>query len=206
MKQKKSRSRVVAVVKGPLPPGFGLRIPTAASLAASPSVTALTDVRLLGERQMQIEDEIAELQDRLYDAAQRLLRVKTEDLPLAFDAAGIKRLDLPDGTVIAVKSMITANIKEENRSMAHSWLRQNKFGALIKNTIRVAFGKGDDKIAAKLSAFLKKTKIPYERAEAVHPQTLGAFVREQLGAGKGALPASIEVHEVPTATITRPKG
>lgn len=189
------------VAKSPAKPP--LRIPLATAIAGT-NLTALTDVRLLAQRQMEIEDEIVALTLRLKDATERLNRVMLEDLPLAFDAAGIKRLDLPDGTVVQVKSMVTANIKAENKGDAHGWLRKNKFGAIIKNVVKIAFGKGEDKNAAKVVAMLKKAKIPYERSEAVHPQTLGAFVREQLGAGK-ALPASIDVFEVPTASITRPK-
>jgi hypothetical protein len=194
------KGKLVKFDPNPKPP---LIIPLASSLPGT-NLAALTDVRLLALKQMEIEHEIAELQARLANAMQRLQRVAQEDLPLAFDAAQIQALTLPDGTEVIVKAIITANIKEENRPVAHAWLRANKLGALIKNTVKVAFGKGDDVKARKLIATLKKAKIPFERTEAVHPQTLGAFVRESLAAGKG-LPASIEVHKVPTAKIIPPK-
>jgi hypothetical protein len=186
-----------------VPPGTRLIIPLASSLAGT-NVTALTDVRLLAERQMKIEDEITEIEARLADANRRLQQVKQEDLPLAFDAAGITRLDLPDGIVIKVADFVTGSIKQENQVAAFKWLRDNKFGALIKSQFKLAFGKGEDKIAKRLAAFLKKSKIQFERSEGVHPMTLKAFIREQLAAGKG-LPAAIEVTSVPTATVHRPK-
>lgn len=190
----------LSIPKGRAP----LIIPTAASLGAI-SVHALTDVRLLAQRQMGIEDEIAELNTQLSALAARLKQVKEEDLPLAFMAAGIKAITLADGSEVTVKDFLTGNIKEENSAAALAWLRLNKFGSLIKNTVKVAFGKGDDKKAKALAAFLKKEKVTYERREGVHPQTLQAFIRESLRVGRN-LPPSIEVHSVPTTKIDRPKG
>lgn len=187
-------------------PGAHIKIPSHTDLSAQfgPTVATLTDVRLLAVRQIKIEDEIAELNERLADAGRRLAQVKQEDLPMAFDAAGIKRLVLPEGFDISVADFITGSIKPENIAAAHQWLRANKLGGLIKNQVKVAFGKGDDKKAKALAAFLKKQKVEFERTEGVHPMTLKAFVREQLEAGRD-LPATIEVTKVPTATIKRPK-
>lgn len=190
----------------PAPVGTKLVMPTAAEMErrASTNVANLTDVKALAERQLAIEDEIAKIVAQLDAANQRLNQIKLVDLPTAMDAAGVTKIELHHGIIVKVEDFITGNIREDQEREAFSWLRKHKFGSLIKNTIKVALGRGDDKKAKQLAVFLKKLKVPFERKEGVHVQTLRAFVREQLMSGKG-LPSSIEVHRVPTATIIRPK-
>lgn len=59
-------------------------------------------------------------------------------------------------------------------------------GDLIKHTLTIKFGKGEEKWAAKFMRDLAQRKKPLrvERKDAVAPQTLGAFVREQAAAAK----------------------
>lgn len=200
MKKPKKKKSLPAITPPPKPP---LVIPSAASLQVT-TVQAMTDIRLIAWRQVKLEDQLAELMLQVADVSAKLKQVKEVDLPLALEAAGLEAVTLSDGWQVLVKDFLTANIKEENAAAAFKWLRDNKFGSLIKNTIKVALGKGDDKLAKALAAFMKKQKIPYERREAVHPQTLQAFVRESLREGRN-LPPSIEVVSVPTTKIVRPK-
>lgn len=186
-----------------------LAIPSVDELAAlaprkGPALKALKDVEILAKRQMEWEDDLVRTLADAEIIGRKLYRLKTVDLPAAFETAGCKATTLLDGTIIEVSDFIAANIKEENVDAAHKWLRANKLGSLIKNVIKVAFGMGEDAKGKKLKAFLKKSKFPFEEKEAVHKGTLTALVKERLREGL-ALPASIDVSKVPTTNIKRIK-
>lgn len=182
---------------------MAVKMPKATDLAG-PSQESLSVVGELAKRQVAMEDEIARIEATLAEKNKALYKLKTIDLPTAMEAAGVKFVGLPDGTKVEVTDFVTGNIKEENRTAAHKWLRDNGFGSLIKNTIALAFGMGEEKKCGSIAAYLEKRRIPFDRKEAVNTQTLRAFVRERLQAGK-ALPPSIDITSVPTSKITRSK-
>jgi len=184
-----------------------LVIPTAAQLAsvAPPSQVTVKELSDLAAQMMRLEDEIRDLEAQLVTKKEKLRMYAQSLLPTSMDAAQVKALTLPDGAIIQVEDFLAANIKKENEAAAFAWLRKNKLDALIKNEIKVKFGKGEDKLVSEYEKFLKKKGIAFERKAAVNWQTLQAFVRERIRAGKD-LPPVIEVNRVPTATIKRPKG
>lgn len=184
----------------------GVVIPSQAQLVAAVPASALTVKQLsdLAAQMMKLEDEIATDEAALAAKKERLRTYAVSMLPTAMDEAGVKAMELPGGVKVEVSDFLAANITQENRPGAFSWLRKNKLGAVIKNAIVVKFGKGDDGKVKKYVAFLKKAKIAFERKEEVHYQTLQALVRERMQAGKD-LPPEINVVKVPTAVIKRPK-
>ncbi len=113
-------------------------------------------------------------------------------IPNLFHELGIGQFKLDDDTVIEVSKKYYASIKSENQLEAFSWLRKQNHGDLIKNEVKIEFGKGDDKLARKFLTDLKRRAKPpsFTQREFVHPQTLGAFVREQHEAG-AALPMEL---------------
>lgn len=180
-------------------------MPTAKELEEkSLSVAVVKQIALLVKRQITLEAEIKEMEAALAAKNKQLYRLTTTDIPTAMSEAGVKELTLEDGTEVKVEAFINGYIKEENRDKAHAWLRKNGFGSLIKTSVSCAFGMGDDKKVAALVKFMLSKKLPFDQKEAVHVQTLRAFVRERLKDGK-ALPPSIDVTEVPTSKINRKK-
>jgi len=77
----------------------------------------------------------------------------------------------------------------------HEWVRGNGHGALIKNTITIEFGKGQEGQARKFIETLQKRKNPvkFSQREAIHYQTYGAFIREQV---KAARERGVDPHDV----------
>lgn len=182
-------------------------IPTAADLEAATggtSMAAIKEITALARRQMLVEDQIAELEQQVAMKKALLLRLATTDLPNAMKVAKVASIKLDSGDTISVQNFVTGNIKEANKPKAFAWLRKHGFGSLIKTTIDLAFGMGEEKKAEQVATMLAKKKIPFEMEEGVHASTLRAFVRERLSAGK-ALPPTIDVASVPTATIKRNK-
>lgn len=188
------------------PPKTPIQIPSQAELLAEFGTPKLTveQIATLAARQVAKEAEIAQAEAHLKMLKEDLAKIANGLLPTAFDEAGIKEIVLPNGNKVVVNDILTANIIEENLAKAFAWLRANKAGAIIKNKFEVSLGKGQDKIAKALTAACKKLKIPVTRKESVNWQTLQAFVRERMQAGK-ALPPEINVTKVPTAKVIPPK-
>ena len=173
--------------------------------------TAPTEGRLaavveLARQQVALEDELAEAEATLADVTARLRAVRESALPEAMSLAGMKTFALTSGEKVAIEEKTTANIAKADAPEAFAWLRESGHGDLVKRAIAVAFGRGDDALADELlelirgSNSLRPLKITDD--ERVHPQTLGAFVREQLALGAELSPA-ISVLTFKRAVITR---
>ena len=187
------------------PPSSGLKIPTQSDLTQpGTSVPAVKQIAVLAKRMTALEDEIAAIGETLTVRSAKLTRLKMVDIPNAMSEAHTKYIELDSGEAVEVKDFVTGNIKEENREKAHAWLRAQGFGSLVKHVVSCAFGMGEDKKALAVVKWLASKKVPFEQKEAVNVNTLRAFVRERLEAGK-ALPPSIDYTSVPTASIKRPK-
>ena len=126
-------------------------------------------------------------------------------LPQLMRQCGVPAFEMTDGSTVDVKKVYSGSISEANSVEAFQWLRDNKFGALIKNTFKVALGMGDDKKAAKLVKALTRAKLKYEQKESVHSATLSSFIREQIEAGKELPEKLLGVFVYESAQIKPPK-
>ena len=75
------------------------------------------------------------------------------------------------------------DIKEEKRAQAYEWLREKGFDDIIKNTVSVRFGRGEDQLCEALLNLLREQNYPVEQAQKIEPQTLKAWVREMVERG-----------------------
>lgn len=159
----------------------------------------------LARAQVRLEDEIAKLEQQVAEKRDKLRQVQEDLLPSCFETAGsIRSMTLAEGWEIEITEFVAVNITEEKKPLAHAWLRAHNHGSLIKRTITVAFGKGEEQRAQALINTLTGRKIPFKVKDGVHPSTLKAFVTESIVAGR-ALPETIDVHKLPKSIIRRPK-
>jgi hypothetical protein len=105
-------------------------------------------------------------------------------IPNLMREAGISLLRLTDGSKVEVKPYYSAHIQESFKERAHNWLRDNGFDDLIKNTITLSFGKGEDEEAKTVIQEAHSKGYNVKQKEAVHPSTLRGFVKEQVQLGK----------------------
>lgn len=140
-------------------------------------VAALVRQQLLLERR--VEDLTADLKRAQLDLA----NISGDVLPAALAEHGLTELKMADGSKVTVATTISANISKDRLSGAHGWLRDNGFGDLIKNTVSVNFGKGEDDKAGELIRELEGDGYSVDQKEAVHPSTLKAFCKEQIEKG-----------------------
>ena len=129
------------------------------------------------------QDLVAELDEKLKEAKQHLLKLTDEDLPAMLAELGLNAIELDDGSKVTVQATYGAHIKVDNREEAFQWLRDNHFDDIIKNTVTCAFARGEDQQAADfMKAAERMGFIPEQKTE-VHAQTLKAWVKERVENG-----------------------
>lgn len=129
------------------------------------------------------QDEITRLEEKLKQFKQDLLKLTDEDLPALLHEIGVSKMELDDGSKIEIKPTYGAYIKVENREKAFSWLQEQGYDDIIKNTISCQFGRGEDALADEVYSTLAKQGFTPDQKKDIHPQTLKAFVKEQVESG-----------------------
>tara|TARA_R100001369_G_scaffold90757_1_gene130249 strand:- start:22 stop:600 length:579 start_codon:yes stop_codon:yes gene_type:complete len=126
---------------------------------------------------------VVQLEDRLKEEKRKLLKLTDEDLPALLHEIGLTKFELADGSKIELKPTYGAHIKVDNRDMAFTWLRDNGFDDIIKNTVSCVFGRGEDSQAEEFLKIAAEQGVPAAQKEEVHPSTLKAFVKERVEVG-----------------------
>lgn len=184
-----------------------VKIPTNADLA---SVADLADKLLYLEglyrdvgvqRVLDLSPSVPELEEALKRKKEELSKIKELHLPEALANFGLSEIKLLDGSKVTVKDDVYAGITEENREAAFSWLSGTGNEGIIKNEVKLPFGKGQDAEAKQLIDILNDRGYSFTNSRGVHPQTLRAFVRKQLEEGKPIPMDVFSVHIKKVASI-----
>ena len=129
------------------------------------------------------EDTIRDLEEKLKTEKKLLLKLSDEDLPAILDELGLQSFKLDDGPEVTVKSTYGATIRLDDREQAYDWLRQNEYDDIIKNTVSVQFGRGEDEKAKEFKELAENNRYAADQKTEIHPQTLRAFIKERVEAG-----------------------
>ena len=178
--------------------------------SALPTSDQLQTLAALAEKQLQAEAEIKRIKEELAEKKKELFVLSSEQIPSLMEqcgVSGITSFTLGDGSRITIKRVVKASIPKARRQEAFAWLRGNDGAAIVKNTVSVSFGKGEDDKAARLEKLLRESASGYnvEHDETVHAQTLAAFVRERLERGEDVPTDLLGVFEYKETKIVRPK-
>ena len=152
-------------------------------LEISISNNALTQIANLAKRQQEAERAVLVKEDELKQAEAELRLVQEDLLPTAMAEAGMKAFTLDNGAKITVKDDVAVSVPADKKRDAYAWLRENNFGDLIKNTVAIDFGRGEDNSAEALKEYCQERGMNYSDKEGVHAQTLKAFIKEQMAKG-----------------------
>lgn len=150
-------------------------------------------------------ETVAAAEDELSEAKAQLARIETEDFPELMREVGLTEVKLEDGRSIKLMDEVQCSITQENKPAAHKWLRSNKFGGLIKTVLSVQFGRDEDAKVKTAKAALVKLGYAPELGEAVHAQTLKAFVKEQRAKGKSPPEKLFGIFPFTKAVVKLPK-
>jgi hypothetical protein len=138
----------------------------------------------LARRAKMLEKEIAEMEESVKERSEQYRKLTEQTIPEAMAEVGMKKFVMEDGSTIDVKPFYSASISKARQSEAYQWLRDHGFDDIIKNTISVRFGRGEDELSARLLNLLGAQGYPAEQAQKIEPQTLKAWVKERVEKGQ----------------------
>ena len=144
----------------------------------------LKTVSSLAQEVSNWEGKVAELEEQLRTAKAKLLELTDRDLPDMMAEVGITNFTLADGSKLEVKQTYGARIPVAHRDAAFAWLKEKGHDDIIKNLVSVPFGRGEDSLATDFINLAQKNGYAPDQKKEVHPQTLKAFVKEQLEKGQ----------------------
>lgn len=167
---------------------------------------ALTRITTMARLLVDAIDSVAKADAALKNAKATQLRLEQDDLPELMRELGLSEVKLDDGAAVKVVEDVDCAITDERRPAAHAWLELHGFGGLIKTAVTVDFAR-DERAAAQACAEHITTDLglPAQVGERVHPQTLKAFVKEQLAMGHSVPFDLFAVRPYSKAKITVPR-
>jgi len=136
-------------------------------------------ISLLDERQAVVE----RIEEELKGARERARLLREETIPSMMQEIGISKLTLEDGREVSVKQDVYARIPAEKYDKAILWLLNNGHGSICRAEVSLSFPKGEADEAIKLHGELHERNYNSVYKESVHPQTLKAFLKEQIANG-----------------------
>lgn len=137
---------------------------------------------LIREAQRQSET-VAEHEELAKQAKVEYQRIVRELIPAEMERMGLDRVDV-DGNSVSIKPFVYATIPESRKEEAFNFLRSIGEDDIIKNEVKVTFGKGQDNRAGALFGELQSQGLDPEQRQAVHPSTLKAWIKDRMAAGK----------------------
>lgn len=137
-----------------------------------------TYLELLSQKAEEITDKLKTINDEING-------ITTQELPEQFMMMGLSELKLTSGRKISLLPFYSAKIPEENKVAAFKWLEQHDHDGIIKASVEMTFGKGEEekKQEKKVVAALEKIGVLFSHDRKIHPMTLKAFVKEMMESG-----------------------
>jgi hypothetical protein len=188
--------------------------PADVEAAPPPPDATVKTIAQLARQQVELLREKDQLETRLEEVQRLLFANQTLDLPAAMAQAGVTGLNLAGGHALTTSELVTAAQPKDRVDESNAWLEAHGHGGLVKRQITILFGRGDEAWARTFLAQCARRRRPLDLSvkRFVHPQTLGAFVREQLklarqtGADPEALAPSdlLGVFRLTRAEVTGP--
>ncbi len=123
------------------------------------------------------------------------------EIPDAMDDVGLEEFTTDEGFSVTIATKYYAGLSVDRIAAGHAWLRERGFGSLIKTLVSVQFGRGDEDAATELFRSLVENNFDVSKTDKVHPQTLKAFVKEQIEAGTALPLETFGVHIIRGAVI-----
>ena len=132
---------------------------------------------------MQLKQVAADIKAKELAIINEDIRVLSEiKIPEKFLQMNIQEIKMENGSKVTISKVYNASISGREVE-AFGWLKENGMDDLIKHEVKLNFGKGEDEIAATLVAALREQDYIVDDKKTVHPQTLKAFVKEQIEIG-----------------------
>lgn len=146
--------------------------------------TDLAAVQLMANKQLDLERQVVEAEKNLSDLKEQLRHVKEETIPMMMQELDLQDFTLSTGEKVKCKREVYASIPAANKEDAYNWLVEHDFGSIIKTEMVAEFGRGELEKAQSVQLALAAQGLTTSLTQSVHAQTLKAFLKEQIEAGK----------------------
>jgi len=143
----------------------------------------IAGIAALAKRAKELEKEVEDLEQVMKERKDQLKKLTEQSIPEALAQTGMKGFVMDDGSKIELKAFYSASISAARKAEAFQWLRDHGMDDIIKNTVSVRFGRGEDELCSRLLGLLGDQGYPAEQAEKIEPMTLKAWVKEQVERG-----------------------
>lgn len=169
-----------------------------------PNTYELTNVSDLAAHQIELENLIAKQTEILEDLTKRLRHVSESALPAAMAAIGMSEFKMSDGSKVSIKSDTYASIRADFVPQAVAWLDKNGIGGIVKDEVKVSFGRGETDKAKQMLLFAQDTLgVSASEKLSVHPGTLKATVKDMRTKGIEFPEEYFSIADITKATIKR---
>jgi len=154
-----------------------------ADAEVKPDLDDLGQLAVYIQEHLDIESQLEELSHQSMSLGERLKDLGERKIPELFHKLNLEDLKLQNGIKVSVAKFYAGSISEENQEKAFDWLREQGFDDMIKNELKLIFGKGEDEDCETLARALGEQGYNYTNKKSVHSQTLKAFIRERTETG-----------------------
>jgi hypothetical protein len=152
----------------------------AEEMKAIPQEQKLKNLSTYAYELVEIDQEIADLEDKLKARKEALREVSERKIPEIMNELAIDEFKLKNGLKVRVNPYYSAKITDP---AAYDWLEEHDHGSIIKGEF-ILYHRRDE--VERLEAFKKLAEsmgFNFEVKVHVHPMTLKAFVKEQIESG-----------------------
>ena len=163
----------------------------------------LDEMAVLARQLIEADANVKAMEEELKEAKEAARKLREEDIPCAMQEIGLSSFTMDTGEKVRIAQEVYASIPADRKPEAFKWLLDNNFGDLIKTEVAVAFGRGEVDDAHNLVRALKDEGLDASCSESVHPQTLKAFLKEQVASGAAVPLELFGARPVWTAKISK---
>lgn len=126
---------------------------------------------------------LADLTEQQTAAKEVIQRIERDDIPSILKELGMSSVKMSDGTTVGYTQECDASVSAERETAAYAWLERNKLDGIIKSSVAFEFGSGEYNAMLEFAAKVAgESQRRPEIVRKIHPQTLKAFVKEQIAA------------------------
>ena len=159
-------------------------------LPTDESMSALTQ---MGQQLYDAEQAVIDAEARLKHAKRKRDALATQAIPSALEEMGIESLTMTGGRKIEVKPILSVTPLAANRPRVMEEVTKQGAESIIKTTVSVPFGRGEQEAVKALLTKLQEDGLSAKLDTKIEPQTLKKHVKERLEAG---LPVDTELFGV----------
>lgn len=154
--------------------------------AKAPITVSEADLSELGQyakEQIELENSIEEKENEVKRLKERLQDVSEYKIPEIMIRCGLSEFKTADMRKVTVSKYYSAKITDDTKAEAFSWLEKNGHMDIVKHNIIVPLPRGSSDQAVAVQEALISMGVTFSDEQSIHPQTLKAFVKEQVEAG-----------------------